>query len=173
MTHELDSELFLPAGSRIFPVTEDTRHKVQLEVSNFSTYALPSTMALSQYIQRCFRTFHLHLPFLHEATWSPQDVAALLFLTLCANGALYNLEREIAFSLHKAAVAMMIPKVTRLCALQTTMLLIAFAAWSGDIKDLRLALQLEFHRDEYGKVNELPWKYDEYENPAIVKRKYT
>jgi len=31
---------------------------------------------------------------------------------------------------------------------------------------------LEFHRDEYGKVNELPWKYDEYGNPAIVKRKY-
>lgn len=30
---------------------------------------------------------------------------------------------------------------------------------------------LEFHRDEYGKVNELLWKYDEYEDPAIMKRK--
>jgi CubicO group peptidase (beta-lactamase class C family) len=30
---------------------------------------------------------------------------------------------------------------------------------------------LEFHRDEHGKVNELLWKYDKYENPAIMKRK--
>lgn len=30
---------------------------------------------------------------------------------------------------------------------------------------------LEFHRDKEGKVNELSWKYDEWEHPAIFKRK--
>lgn len=128
--------------SRSFAISEDIRQKLQLELANFSNYILPSATALSRYIERYFRTFDQHMPFLHQATWAPENAPAPLFLAVCANGALYSLDRGIGRSLHTAAMATMTPKLSGVCALQTTMLLIAFAAWSDDVKDLGVALQL-------------------------------
>lgn len=127
---------------RNFNVTEDTRQRVQLDIAIYSDLSLPSATILSQYIARYFNTFHQHMPFLHEATWSPETAATPLLLAICANGALYSLDRTIAQALHQVAIATLSPQVNGLCALQSTMLLIAFAAWSDDVKDLGLALQL-------------------------------
>ena len=116
---------------------------MQHEVNKFTNFVLPPRHNLFRFIQSYFKSFHRHQPFLHEPTWSPVEVPTPLVLAVCANGALYCLERDTAFSLYRAAVAMVKTDNQELWMLQTTMLLIAFAAWSGDNEDLRLALQLQ------------------------------
>ncbi|KAH9232869.1 hypothetical protein K456DRAFT_336704 [Colletotrichum gloeosporioides 23] len=108
-----------------------------------SQYVLPSKDELSRFIARYFGSFHRHQPFLHEPTWSASRSPVMLVLAVCANGALYSLERPTAFGLYKMAVQMTSLTDEGIHALQTMMLLTAFAAWSGTKEDLRTALQ--FH----------------------------
>jgi len=124
-------------------ISEEHRQSMQQAINKVSEFTLPPRNTLSRYIQRYFKSFHRHQPFLHDATWLPSEAAHPLVLAVCANGALYNLERKIAISFHQTAVAMMKSEDEGLWALQTMMLLIAFAAWSGEIEDLRLALRLQ------------------------------
>jgi hypothetical protein len=132
----------IPAPLRSFVVSEGTRKLLQLDLQNHSQYTLPSAQIMTGYIERYFKTFHQHMPFLHQASWTPENAATPLILAICANGALYSLDAEVGRALHTAAVSSMTSISSGVCALQTTMLLIAFAAWSDEVKDLGLALKL-------------------------------
>lgn len=122
----------------------DERHKVmQQQVYDSTSVLLPSRSTLTRFIQAYFRTFHKHQPFLHEPSWSPITTPIPLVLAVCANGALYSLERDIAIRLHGAALAMLGTHEKGLWALQTMMQLIAFSAWDGDSENLRTVLQLQ------------------------------
>jgi hypothetical protein len=122
----------------------DEHHKVmQHQVYDSTSVLLPSRSTLTRYIQAYFRTFHKHQPFLHEPSWSPITAPVPLVLAVCANGALYSLERDVAIRLHGAALAMLGTHEEGLWALQTKMLLIAFSAWDGDSENLRIVLQLQ------------------------------
>ena len=124
-------------------ITEEHRIRMQSEVNGFIPLVLPSRSTLSRFIQSYFRSFHRHQPFLHEQTWLPAESATPLVLAMCANGALYSLERNIATRLYKAAILMLGDHEQGLWVLQTMMLVIAFAAWNGHDEDIRLALQLQ------------------------------
>ncbi|KAK1850231.1 C2H2 transcription factor [Colletotrichum chrysophilum] len=125
-------------------VTESCWRRMQLETRKTDPqYVLPSKDELSRFIARYFGSFHRHQPFLHEPTWSASRSPVMLVLAVCANGALYSLEQPTAFGLYKMAVQMTSLADEGIHALQTMMLLTAFAAWSGTKEDLRTALQ--FH----------------------------
>ncbi|THC88220.1 hypothetical protein EYZ11_012335 [Aspergillus tanneri] len=137
--HSPDSHWFLGDRHRI---TEERWLSMQTDVSQAGVYKLPSHPTLSQFIRRYFGSFHRHQPFLHPPTWSPSTAKTALILAVCANGAVYSLEPDIAVELHKAAVACMQRDEKKgLWTLQTLMLVAAFAAWSGSSDDLAFALQ--------------------------------
>lgn len=129
--------------ARSFDIPEHYAQLVQQQVRQVSNIDLPRRIALSRFVQAYFRTFHRHQPFLHEATWQPHTAAVPLFLAVCANGALYSLEIETAFLLYRAAAKMVEADDSDVSTLQTLMLVIAFAVWSGDGQEISLALRLQ------------------------------
>ncbi|PVH81138.1 hypothetical protein DL98DRAFT_625982 [Cadophora sp. DSE1049] len=131
------------SNHRVYPITRSRREAMQAEVNSFCpNNVLPSSAALSSFIHRYFRSFHQHQPFLHESTWSPDEAPTPLILAICANGALYSLERVVAADLHQVAVVMINKEDADVWVLQTVMLLMAFSAWGGNPSDLGTALQL-------------------------------
>lgn len=130
-------------AARSFDIPEHYTQLVQQQVRQVSNIDLPRRATLARFVQAYFRTFHRHQPFLHEATWQPDTVAVPLFLAVCANGALYSLEIDIAFLLYRAAATMVEADDSNVSTLQTLMLVIAFAVWSGDEQEISLALRLQ------------------------------
>ncbi|KAK5049837.1 hypothetical protein LTR84_003955 [Exophiala bonariae] len=128
---------------RSFDIPEHYAQLVQRQARYVVNIDLPKRAALARFVQAYFRTFHRHQPFLHEATWQPDAASVPLFLAVCANGALYSLEIEIAFSLYRAAAMMVEADDPDTATLQTLMLVIAFAVWSGDQQEISLALRLQ------------------------------
>ncbi|KAK2477109.1 hypothetical protein H9L39_12333 [Fusarium oxysporum f. sp. albedinis] len=124
-------------------ITEDYWHSMQAQIDQIGGPKLPSRTKLSQYIHRYLACFHRHQPLFHDCTWVPVECPVPLTLAVCANGALYILERKIAVALFHTAVNLAKLAHKGICSLQLSMLLIAFAAWSGDPKDLEIAMQ--FH----------------------------
>ncbi|KAH8597556.1 hypothetical protein B0O99DRAFT_617677 [Bisporella sp. PMI_857] len=125
-------------------ISNACREAMQAKVNQFcSQHELPSVVALSSFVQQYFKSFHRHQPFLHESTWSPETAPTPLILAICANGAIYCLERNIAVDLHRTAAALIDDKDRSVSVLQTLMLLMAFSAWSGFPTDLKIALELQ------------------------------
>lgn len=139
-----------PGGTVIAPLNDDhlalsdSRWQVlSQQVAESSKYSLPPRDVLCGFMSRYFSNFHRHQPFIHESTWSPDQAPLYLILAVCANGAVYSLEKSIAADLFHLAVEMMPPCDSGLLVLQAMMLLAAFASWSGDIGDIQLAIQLQ------------------------------
>jgi hypothetical protein len=137
---------------------EQWKHIQEEAVKHGQTY-IPDRHMMQQYIRRYFRTFHRHQPFLHEPTWSPNTAAIPLVMSVCANGALYSLEYDIARNLFSLAVAMLKRQDHGLWVLQTLMPLTAFSAWSGKPEDLFQAVELQGRlilnlRHEWARVSE-------------------
>lgn len=137
---------------------EQWRH-IQAEAVKHGQTSIPDRHMMQQYIRRYFRTFHRHQPFLHEPTWSPNTAAIPLVMSVCANGALYSLEYDIARSLFSLAVAMLKREDHGIWVLQTLMPLTAFAAWSGKPEDIFQAVELQGRlilnlRYEWARVSE-------------------
>lgn len=93
---DLDAVIF---EKRSHVLGEEQWRHIQAEAVKHGQTSIPDRHMMQQYIRRYFRTFHRHQPFLHEPTWSPNTAAIPLVMSVCANGALYSLEYDIARSL--------------------------------------------------------------------------
>lgn len=123
-------------------ISDEYRNIMQSHISKTSQFALPSRHELSGYISRYFSNFNRHQPLIHEATWSPNEAPVPLVLAVCANGSVYSLEHSDAVELYRGSLSLLATTDSGIWALQTLMLLTAFASWSGNEEDLHTAIRL-------------------------------
>lgn len=116
-------------------------------------FRLPNLACLNRYLSTYFGMFHHHLPFLHPASFEPTQVAPALLLTALSIGALYAFDQESAYMLHvggKILVNQFLQNKenfsSRKCplwAMQSSLLNMIFASWSGDPKGLEWACSIK------------------------------
>ncbi|KAK3076712.1 hypothetical protein LTS18_012257 [Coniosporium uncinatum] len=117
------------------------------------TFRLPSMTVLNRYLSTYFNLFHHHLPFLHPASFDPTEASAPLLLAVLSIGALYTFEQDQAFMFHigsKVLVNQFLQNKenfsSRKCPLwtmQSTLVNMIFASWSGDAKGLEWACSIK------------------------------
>jgi hypothetical protein len=117
------------------------------------TFRLPPIAILNRYLSTYFNFFHHHLPFLHPSSFEPAIVKAPLLLAVLSIGALYTFEQDQAYMLHigsKLLVAQFLQRKdnfsSRKCPLwvmQSSLLNMSFASWSGDPKGLEWACSIK------------------------------
>jgi len=117
------------------------------------SFRLPSLGSLNRYIQTYFNLFHHHLPFLHPASFEPTQASPPLLLAILSIGALYAFDQEQAYMLHigsKVLVNQFLQNKenfsSRKCPLwtmQSSLLNMIFASWSGDPKGLEWACSIK------------------------------
>ena len=117
------------------------------------TFRLPTITVLNRYLSTYFNLFHHHLPFLHPSSFTPTTVSPSLLLAALSIGALYTFEQEQAYMLHigsKVLVNQFLQNKenfsSRKCPLwtmQSTLLNMIFASWSGDPKGLEWACSIK------------------------------
>ena len=100
-----------------------------------------------------FKHFHHHLPFLHPESFKPSEVSPALLLSVLSIGALYTFNQDKAFLSHigsKSLVNQFLQTKesfdSRKCPLwlmQSTLLNMIFASWSGDAKGLEWACSIK------------------------------
>lgn len=100
-----------------------------------------------------FSLFHHHLPFLHPESFKPSEVSPSLLLSVLSIGALYTFNQDKAFLSHigsKSLVNQFLQTKesfdSRKCPLwliQSTLLNMVFASWSGDAKGLEWACSIK------------------------------
>lgn len=100
-------------------------------------------------LESYFKLFHHHLPFLHLESFDPSQVSPALLLSVLSIGALYSFTPDKAFMFHigsKLLVNSFLQNKesfsSRKCPLwtmQSTLLNMMFASWSGDPKGLEWA----------------------------------
>lgn len=100
-----------------------------------------------------FNMFHHHLPFLHPESFRPSTVAPPLLLAVLSIGALYSFNQEKAYMLHIGSKVLVNEFLqnkesfsSRKCPLwtmQSTLLNMIFASWSGDPKGLEWACSIK------------------------------
>lgn len=123
------------------------------ESALLETFRLPGMAVLNRYLSTYFNLFHHHLPFLHPASFDPTETSAPLLLAVLSIGALYTFEQEQAYMLHigsKVLVNQFLQNKesfsSRKCPLwtmQSTLLNMIFASWSGDPKGLEWACSIK------------------------------
>ncbi len=127
--------------------------KCDSEIALMDTFRLPSVAVLNRYLSTYFNLFHHHLPFLHPASFDPTEVSVPLLLAVLSIGALYTFEQDQAYMLHigsKVLVNQFLQNKenfsSRKCPLwtmQSTLLNMVFASWSGDPKGLEWACSIK------------------------------
>lgn len=139
---------------------EDDRGKIvdgirqeDSENALMDNFRLPGLGGLNRYLSTYFCLFHHHLPFLHPASLKPSDLSPPLLLAVLSIGALYSFEQEQAYMLHvgsKVLVSQFLQNKenfsSRKCPLwtmQSTLLNMIFASWSGDPKGLEWACSIK------------------------------
>ena len=131
----------------------DNIRRADTENALLDTFHLPSLNTLNRLLKTYFDLFHHHLPFLHPATFQPTEVAAPLLLAVLSIGALYIFDQDQAYMLHigsKVLVNQFLQNKenfsSRKCPLwtmQSTLLNMVFASWSGDPKGLEWACSIK------------------------------
>ncbi|KAK3357644.1 hypothetical protein B0T25DRAFT_165211 [Lasiosphaeria hispida] len=116
-------------------------------------FRVPSLSSLNRYLATYFGLFHHHLPFLHPGSFEPTQVASPLLLAVLSIGALYSFDQEPAYMLHigsKVLVNQFLQNKesfsSRKCPLwtmQSSLLNMIFASWSGDPKGLEWACSIK------------------------------
>ena len=99
-----------------------------------------------------FNLYHHHLPFLHPESFKPMDVPVPLLLGVLSIGALYRFNHDQAGKLHGWSKMLVNEYVysredfsSRKCplwAMQTTLLNMIFASWSGDATGIEWACSI-------------------------------
>jgi hypothetical protein len=117
------------------------------------SFRLPSLGSLNRYLSTFFTLFHHHLPFLHPASFKPTEVSPPLLLAVLSIGALYAFDQDQAYVLHigsKVLVNQFLQNKenfsSRKCPLwtmQSSLLNMIFASWSGDPKGLEWACSIK------------------------------
>jgi len=140
--------------------TEDERNAILDNVRAYDTerailesFNLPGRLALNRYLSTYFSLFHHHLPFLHPESFRPDRVSPPLLLAVLSIGALYTFEQDQAYMLHigsKVLVNQFLQNKenfsSRKCPLwtmQSSLLNMVFASWSGDPKGLEWACSIK------------------------------
>ena len=133
--------------------SEDDFHAMQ---ENMRTYdkegaTYPSFQAhthaeINAFLEGYFKLFHHHLPFLHPESFTPRNASPPLLCAVLSIGALYTFQSDKAFGFHvgsKILTNMFLSETeefsSRKCPLwpmQSTLLNMVFASWSGDAKGL-------------------------------------
>lgn len=116
-------------------------------------FRLPGLASLNRYLATFFGLFHHHLPFLHPASFKPTEVSPPLLLAVLSIGALYAFDQDQAYVLHigsKVLVNQFLQNKenfsSRKCPLwtmQSSLLNMIFASWSGDPKGLEWACSIK------------------------------
>lgn len=116
-------------------------------------FRLPGLGALNRYLATYFGLFHHHLPFLHPASFDPITAPPALLLSVLSIGALYAFDQEQAYMAHigsKVLVNQFLQNreafSSRKCPLwtmQSSLLNLIFASWSGDPKGLEWACSIK------------------------------
>ncbi|KAK8917658.1 hypothetical protein VCV18_010121 [Metarhizium anisopliae] len=116
-------------------------------------FRLPGLGSLNRYLSTYFGLFHHHLPFLHPASFNPPQVSPPLLLAVLSIGALYAFDQDQAYMLHigsKVLVNQFLQNKenfsSRKCPLwtmQSSLLNMIFASWSGDPKGLEWACSIK------------------------------
>ncbi|QIW94520.1 hypothetical protein AMS68_000038 [Peltaster fructicola] len=137
---------------QIKQIMENIRH-CDSEQALVGTFSLPPLSVLNRYLSTYFSFFHHHLPFLHPASFDTGKVSAPLLLSVLSIGALYTFEHPQAYMLHigsKVLIAQFLQKKdnfsSRKCPLwmmQSSLLNMSFASWSGDPKGLEWACSMK------------------------------
>ncbi|KAI9713071.1 MAG: hypothetical protein M1820_001056 [Bogoriella megaspora] len=127
--------------------------KCDSESALLDTFRLPSMSVVNRYLGTYFNLLHPHLPFLHPATFVPTEASAPLLLAILSIGALYTFEQDHAYMFHigsKVLVNQFLQNKenfsSRKCplwAMQSTLLNMVFASWSGDPKGLEWACSVK------------------------------
>ncbi|CZS94357.1 hypothetical protein WAI453_008013 [Rhynchosporium graminicola] len=117
------------------------------------SFRLPNLGSLNRYLQTYFGLFHHHLPFLHPASFQATEVSPSLLLAVLSIGALYAFDQDQAYVLHigsKVIVNQFLQNKenfsSRKCPLwtmQSSLLNMIFASWSGDPKGLEWACSIK------------------------------
>ena len=117
------------------------------------SFRLPGLASLNRYLSTYFSLFHHHLPFLHPASFKPTKVSPPLLLAVLSIGALYAFDQDQAYMLHigsKVLVNQFLQNKenfsSRKCPLwtmQSSLLNMIFASWSGDPKGLEWACSIK------------------------------
>ena len=123
------------------------------ESALLDTFRLPSMSVVNRYLSTYFNLLHPHLPFLHPASFAPTEASAPLLLAILSIGALYTFEQDHAYMFHigsKVLVNQFLQNKenfsSRKCplwAMQSTLLNMIFASWSGDPKGLEWACSVK------------------------------
>jgi hypothetical protein len=116
-------------------------------------FRLPGLASLNRYLSTYFGLFHHHLPFLHPSSFQPTQVSSPLLLAVLSIGALYAFDQDQAYMLHigsKVLVNQFLQNKenfsSRKCPLwtmQSSLLNMIFASWSGDPKGLEWACSIK------------------------------
>ncbi|KAH7131379.1 fungal-specific transcription factor domain-containing protein [Dactylonectria estremocensis] len=116
-------------------------------------FRLPGLGSLNRYLSTYFGLFHHHLPFLHPASFHATKVSPPLLLAVLSIGALYAFDQDQAYMLHigsKVLVNQFLQNKenfsSRKCPLwtmQSSLLNMIFASWSGDPKGLEWACSIK------------------------------
>lgn len=116
-------------------------------------FRVPNLSSLNRYLSTYFTLFHHHLPFLHPASFSVTQVSPALLLAVLSIGALYAFDQDQAYLLHigsKVLVNQFLQNKenfsSRKCPLwtmQSSLLNMIFASWSGDPKGLEWACSIK------------------------------
>ncbi|KAG9234774.1 putative transcription factor TDA9 [Amylocarpus encephaloides] len=117
------------------------------------SFRLPPITSLNRYLSTYVTLFHHHLPFLHPASFKPTEVSSPLLLAVLSIGALYAFDQDQAYVLHigsKVLVNQFLQNKenfsSRKCPLwtmQSSLLNMIFASWSGDPKGLEWACSIK------------------------------
>lgn len=118
-----------------------------------ATFHLPSRRDVNTFLSTYFDLFHHHLPFLHPESFSPSEVSPPLLLAVLSIGSLYTFNQDQAYMLHigsKVLVNQFLQNKenfsSRKCPLwtmQSSLLNMVFASWSGDPKGLEWACSIK------------------------------
>ncbi|KAK4190356.1 transcriptional regulator form adherence 5 [Podospora australis] len=116
-------------------------------------FRVPNLERMNRYLSTYYTHFHHHLPFLHPASFEPTNVSPALLLAVLSIGALYAFDQEPAYVLHigsKVLVNQFLQNKenfsSRKCPLwtmQSSLLNMIFASWSGDAKGLEWACSIK------------------------------
>lgn len=116
-------------------------------------FRVPNLSSLNRYLNTYFGHFHHHMPFLHPGSFEPTQTDSALLLAVLSIGALYSFDTEAAYTLHigsKILVNMFLQNKenfsSRKCPLwtmQSSLLNMIFASWSGDPKGLEWACSIK------------------------------
>lgn len=116
-------------------------------------FRVPNLSSLNRYLSTYFTLFHHHLPFLHPSSFNATQVSPALLLAVLSIGALYAFDQDQAYLLHigsKVLVNQFLQNKenfsSRKCPLwtmQSSLLNMIFASWSGDPKGLEWACSIK------------------------------